>query len=118
MQNDHNPFLFYCESYDFTLMNSDTVNIQRQNYFAILNPSPYSFQGVPDEPYIYLREDTLSGRIYRYDALYAREVVTCDMSLSVGDTFWLPYSISYYGTNPQQGRNTTPVPIIADSVWF
>ena len=117
-QDDSDPFLLGCHSYDFALLNSDTVNIQDQNYFVILNPDPYSFQGVPDELYIYLREDTLNGRIYRYDALYDREVVTCDMSLSVGDTFWLPYSISYYGLNPQHGTNTRPVPIIADSVWF
>lgn len=96
-------------------MNSDTVSFHGKNYFAIRNPSHESIYGLH---YIYLREDTLSGQIYRYDEEFDREVLTCDMSLSLGDTFWLPYSMSYYGSNPQHGTNTTPVPIIADSVWF
>ena len=39
---------------------------------------------------IYVREDTLTGRIYRYYPELDTEVVVCDMSLDVGDTFRMP----------------------------
>lgn len=38
----------------------------------------------------YLREDTLTGRIFRYYPEYDTEYLVCDMSLMPGDTFCFP----------------------------
>ena len=38
----------------------------------------------------YLREDTMTGKIYRYLPDFEKEFLICDMTLSVGDTFQLP----------------------------
>ena len=40
---------------------------------------------------IYLREDTVLGRLYRYYPELDTEVLLCDMSLHKGDTFRLPF---------------------------
>ena len=39
---------------------------------------------------LYIREDTIKGRLYRYIPDLNEEFLTCDMSLNVGDTFQLP----------------------------
>ena len=39
---------------------------------------------------LYIREDTNTGRLYRYFPNLNKEFLTCDMSLNVGDTFQLP----------------------------
>ena len=40
-----------------------------------------------EEEEFYFREDTVTGRLYRYFPLLDEEVLLCDMSLEVGDTF-------------------------------
>lgn len=37
-----------------------------------------------------LREDTAAGRLYVYNPQIGEDVLLCDMSLTVGDTFYLP----------------------------
>lgn len=39
---------------------------------------------------LFVREDTSMGHIYRYYPNLQQEVLWCDMSLNVGDTFHLP----------------------------
>ena len=78
-----------CIDYDptvYLVINSaDTIHVNGQNYL----------QGIPqgvfadffyDEEF-YFREDTITGRLYRYFPLLDEEVLLCDMSLEVGDTF-------------------------------
>ena len=69
----------------------------------------YKFEG---DGVVYLREDNSYGRIYRYDPTVGTEYLTCDMSLSVGDTFWVPYD----GYGLMDGRK--PVPIVADTIMY
>jgi hypothetical protein len=45
---------------------------------------------------LYIREDTNTGRLYRYIPDLNKEFLTCDMSLNVGDTFQLPLFSSDY----------------------
>ena len=40
-----------------------------------------------EEEEFYFREDTVTGRLYRYFPLLDEEVLLCDMSLEVGDSF-------------------------------
>ena len=40
-----------------------------------------------EEEEFYFREDTVTGKLYRYFPLLDEEVLLCDMSLEVGDTF-------------------------------
>ena len=44
----------------------------------------------------YLREDTTNGKLYYYYAGDETEKLWCDMSLSVGDTFYIPSSFYYF----------------------
>jgi hypothetical protein len=39
---------------------------------------------------IFIREDTVSGQLFRYIKEFNREFLICDMSLNTGDTFRLP----------------------------
>lgn len=45
---------------------------------------------------MYIREDTNTGRLYRYFPNLNKEFLTCDMSLNVGDTFQLPVYSDYF----------------------
>lgn len=79
-----------CIDYDPTvylvIFSADTVHVNGQNYL----------QGIPqgvfadffyDEEF-YFREDMATGRLYRYFPRHDEvEVLLCDMSLEVGDTF-------------------------------
>ncbi len=87
-------------TYEYGLFTRDTVNINGHRYYRF-----YS------EHWEYLREDTATGRIYRYSPDDEEEILTCDMSLSVGDTFWMPFDKSYY-------YDSRPVPIVVDTIYF
>ncbi|MBR3730550.1 MAG: T9SS type A sorting domain-containing protein [Bacteroidales bacterium] len=61
---------------------ADSVHINGHDY---LHAIP---QGFSDDFELYLREETASGRLYRYCPLFdEEEVLLCDMTLTVGDTF-------------------------------
>lgn len=87
-------------TYEYRLFTRDTVNINGHRYYRF-----YS------EHWEYLREDTATGRIYRFDLDAEEEILTCDMSLSVGDTFWMPFDKSHY-------YDSRPVPIVVDTIYF
>ena len=62
---------------------------------VVINGNTY-LQGFPhgvfagffyEEEEFYFREDTITGRLYRYFPLLDEEVLLCDMSLEVGDSF-------------------------------
>ena len=83
-------------TYVTSIYNSDTVNINGILY--------YKTTGNPYDPYtdIYYREDIETGRLYQYverNDIYVGdltvEVLICDMSLNVGDTFQFPHELDY-----------------------
>ena len=108
---DYDPYFFYVKSYPIGLTKSDTISFNHQTYYFFENYYYWGWQH--SDVNLYIREDTVTGRIYRYDALYDREVLICDMSLGIGDTFYMPYSMMYWGD-----ETAYRIPIIADSVWF
>ena len=76
---DFNPTIY------ITINSADIVNLNGQDYL----------QGVPqgeyagffnDEEKFYFREDTVTGRLYRYVPELDEELLLSDMSLVVGDT--------------------------------
>ena len=90
-------------TYDYWLYTSDTVNINGFRYYRFVS-----------DHLVYLREDTATGRIYRYDPDDEEEILTCDMSLSVEDTFWMPFDKTYY----TYYIDSRPVPIVVDTIYF
>lgn len=78
-----------------SIYNSDTVNINGTSYYKTTGGYDYSD--------LYYREDRETGRLYQYverNDIYVGdlkvEVLICDMSLNVGDTFHFPYELDYY----------------------
>lgn len=71
------------------ISNSDTVNINGASYYKT-NGGDYYYSD------LYYREDRETGRLYQYVEEYDTEVLICDMSLNVGDTFHFPYELDYY----------------------
>ena len=77
-----------------SIYNSDTVNINGNLYYKTSGDYLYSD--------IYYREDRETGRLYQYverNDIYVGdlkvEVLICDMSLNVGDTFQFPHELDY-----------------------
>ena len=105
---DYDIHFFNVKSYCFNARKSDTVTIYGNTYYHFAYRD-FGWEG--SDMYAYLREDTTSGRIYRYIPDFDIEQVTCDMSLSVGDTFLMPF-------NPEGVPSTLSIPNIVDSVWY
>ena len=80
--NEYDPYFLGGESDFFYSSPSDTVCFNNQKYrdFSLYD-------------YYYLREDTLTGQLFRYFPQLDTEVMTCDMSLQEGDTFYLPHCL-------------------------
>ena len=73
----------------YLIINSpDTITINNQIYHQGFPQGYYSeiFEDFGDN-HFYFREDTASGRLYRYIPQLDEELLLCDMSLLVGDTF-------------------------------
>ena len=77
-----------------SIYNGDTVNINGTSYYKTTGGYDYSD--------IYYREDIETGRLYQYverNDIYVGdltvEVLICDMSLNVGDTFHFPHELDY-----------------------
>lgn len=78
-----------------SIYNSDTVNINGNLYYKT-SGDDYLYSD------IYYREDRETGRLYQYverNDIYVGdlkvEVLVCDMSLNVGDTFHFPHELDY-----------------------
>lgn len=70
----------------YLLINSaDTVQINGHDYLQGFPQGEYS--GFFDYGDLYFREDTATGRLYRFDPRLGDEILLSDMSLMVGDTF-------------------------------
>ena len=77
-----------------SIYNSDTVNINGMLYYKSTGDYEYTDS--------YYREDRETGRLYQYverNDIYVGdlkvEVLICDMSLNVGDTFQFPHELDY-----------------------
>ena len=69
---------------------ADTVHVNGHDYLHA-TPRGFFFENVD----LYFREETSTGRLYRYFPMIdEEEVLLCDMTLTVGDTF---YHIDYWG---------------------
>ena len=69
---------------------ADTVHINGHDYLRA-TPRGFFFENAE----LYFREETATGRLYRYFPMIdEEEVLLCDMTLTVGDTF---YHIDYWG---------------------
>ncbi|MCR4858280.1 MAG: T9SS type A sorting domain-containing protein [Bacteroidales bacterium] len=91
LEKDHDPYYLGAMSLPYTAGPLDT---------AVYNGIEYRKFGSWEN--MYVREDTTTGRIIRYYPEFDAEVVTCDMSLMPGDTFYFPDVMDYVtqtGTN-------------------
>lgn len=72
----------YDETYLLTINHTDTVHFNNQCYLR-------GFQQIAHNvfEYYYFRENTATGRLYRYIPSADEEWLLCDMSLAVGDAF-------------------------------
>lgn len=82
-------------TYVTSIYNSDTVNINGNLYYKT-SGDDYLYSD------IYYREDVETGRLYQYverNDIYVGdlkvEVLVCDMSLNMGDTFQFPHELDY-----------------------
>ena len=89
---DPDPHQLGCGlTFPFETTPNDTV-VMNDLIYQILTPYISS-------EYEYIREDTLTGKIYRYIPYLEKEFLICDMALNVGDVFQLPvYDI--FGEHP------------------
>jgi len=65
--------------------------------------------------YLGVREDTIAGKIFLYGK-YFGEILVCDFSLSLGDTFFFPQYDLLYPYN--HGLSNTNGFMIVDSIYF
>jgi len=93
------------DTYKYTITYQDT---------AIFNDTVYY---KASDFYIYIREDTNTGRLYRYFPNLNKEFLTCDMSLNVGDTFQLP-KYSEYFRHPEYFHWEEGEKIVVDSIAY
>ena len=86
--DEYNPNVFNacCNTYSFDFHRDNTVKIGENIYYYCQYPS------------MFLREDTVAGRLYaRYGTDETDdEYLLCDLSLSVGDTFILPDGTAHW----------------------
>ena len=115
----HDSLYLGAQSVLFVSGASDTVIFNNREYRF--------FKAIPDvdiqpDYRMYLREDTTTGRLYRYYPEYDIEVITCDLSLQSGDTFcissgnypcWIVDSVTY-----DEGRKVVWFPPVSQSGNF
>lgn len=96
LSNDLRQRMVYCMidaafEYDFTI--TGTVSFNNIDYYSFEAESFFTNET------FYLREDTLQGKLWAYDAATGREWLTVDMGMEIGDTMILaPRYIHYYDT--------------------
>lgn len=73
---EYNPYLLRCVTETYRFNATDTLSLNGYTYYYWIAPNLFK-----------LREDTTKGQLYVHDGI--TEVLLCDMSLNVGDTFTL-----------------------------
>ena len=94
------PMICYTDDYENGLLGcSATFSFSFDKNIAVNIRDTLYYQGSNGYSYnpVYLREDTVYGRLYGRYGLdnYEKEYLICDLSLSVGDTFTLHNNIDY-----------------------
>ena len=82
---DSDPYYLGARSVLFASGTADTVIFNNNAYRAFKADSFH-----PLGHYMYLRENTATGQLFRYYPEFDTEVITCDLTLQPGDTFLLP----------------------------
>ena len=82
---DSDPYYLGARSVLFASGTADTVIFNNNAYRAFKADSFH-----PLGHYMYLRENTATGQLFRYYPEFNTEVITCDLTLQPGDTFLLP----------------------------
>ena len=84
-------------NYTFTIYNKDTIKINDTKYFFVepkelISVAPYWVEHYNSTDTIYFREDIQKGRLYLYmkNEEIDNELLLCDMSLKIGDSFTTP----------------------------
>ena len=84
-------------NYTFTIYNKDTIKINDTKYFFVepkelISVAPYWVEHYNSTDTIYFREDIQKGRLYLYmkNEEIDNELLLCDMSLEIGDSFTTP----------------------------
>jgi hypothetical protein len=96
-------------TYEHNLINADTLVNNDTVYYISECDGHFT-------PYImFIREDTVTGRLFRYLEETGEEYLICDMSLEVGDTFKLP---DYGLTGPDEWYWEAGAEIIVDSIEY
>lgn len=76
----------FCHTFYVTIRSTDTVNINGTQYVQGFAHGKYG--SLYEYERFYFREEVATGRLYRYFPIHdEEEVLLCDMSLTVGDTF-------------------------------
>ena len=96
----------YTPTFLLTFNKADTVSINGNIYQKGDDNTGSSYWSGGYSTPFYFREDTVTGRLYRYYLNLDKEVLLCDMSLMEGDTFTLDESSCFSW------------PFIVDSVFF
>ncbi|MBR4917818.1 MAG: T9SS type A sorting domain-containing protein [Bacteroidales bacterium] len=111
MKEDHDPWFLGAMSYRYIGDEEDTVvyNNQRYRRFG-------EYEGQPG--WMCVREETETGRIFRYYPELDTEVVVSDMSLMEGDTFILPIASRLQNTDYCYAEYNEQPYIIVDSVKY
>ena len=91
------PWRLGAESFFRTSKPSDTIIYNDVKYRS------FSDNYLSPEEMTYLREETESGRLFRYYPEFDVEVMTCDMTLQPGDTFYFPDVMDYWTQDAPYG---------------
>ncbi|MBO6026358.1 MAG: T9SS type A sorting domain-containing protein [Bacteroidales bacterium] len=76
----------YDETFTLNINTTDSSFVNGHYYRRGLQRFNNGFYSDPN--YYYFREDTVTGKLYRYIPMIDEELLLCDMSLQVGDTFY------------------------------
>lgn len=111
--NSHTVIIDSNHNITFTICNKDTITIN-DNLYYFVEPRNVEYEyGYKtfwySEEIIYFREEQENGRLFMYikNNDLEEEILLCDMSLNVGDTFTLyyyPYEIEVENVRYEDGR--------------
>ena len=101
---EYNPYYLGAESFPYSGCPSDTAVYNNIKYRVFQTQIGYN---------LYVREDTSTGRIFRYYPASDIEVMTCDMSLQEGDTFYFPFSPDFWYYEFEENGS-----VVVDSVTY